>query len=118
MAQTARQRLGQAQAGLVRALVAQGPIPAGFDEDRLRAAARSLVNKRRQCVARAWPKLVEILGSAYNESFTRYAAAQPLPECAPRLPTGGHFCAWLDGQQPLCDAACVEAARIRPAALS
>src|SRR5271155_3374517 len=109
MTQTPRQRLTEAQAQLVRALVAQGPTPAGFDEDRVRAAARSLVNKRRQAVARVWPKLAEILGSAYNESFTRYAAVQPLPGCAAPLADGRAFLRWLDGQKPLCDAACLEA---------
>jgi hypothetical protein len=109
MTQTARQRLAQAQTELVRALVAQGPAPAGFNEERLGAAARSLVNKRRQTVARVWPKLVEILGSAYNESFTRYATTQPLPDCAAPLADGRAYLRWLDGQQPLSDAACVEA---------
>ena len=44
----ARSRLAQAQTDLVRALVAQGPIPGGFDEARVKAAARALVSKRRQ----------------------------------------------------------------------
>jgi hypothetical protein len=109
MTQTARQRVTQAQAELVRALVGQGPAPAGFDEERLRAAARALVNKRRECVARVWPKLVEILGSAYLEAFTRYATALPLPGCAAPLADGRAFLRWLDGQQPLSDAACLEA---------
>jgi len=109
MTQTGRQRLAQAQGELVCALVAQGPTPAGFDADRLRAAARSLVHKRRQCVARVWPKLVEILGSAYVEAFTHYATTQPLPGCAAPLADGRAFLRWLDGQKPLCDAACVEA---------
>lgn len=109
MTALARQLLTQSQGELVRALVAQGPTPAGFDEERLRAAARSLVNKRRQCVARVWPKLVEILGATYIEAFTRYATAQPLPGCAAPLADGRMFLRWLDGQQPLSDAACLEA---------
>lgn len=109
MTQTARQRLTLAQADLVRALVAQGPIPAGFDAERVRAAARSLVHKRRQCVARAWPKLVEILGETYTETFTRYATARPLPDCPAALADGRAYLRWLDAQSPLCDAARIEA---------
>jgi hypothetical protein len=109
MTQTVRHRLAQAQAELVRALVVQGPVPAGFDENRVRAAARSLVHKRRQTVARVWPKLVEILGGAFTEAFMQYAAAHPLPACAAPLADGRAFLRWLDGQKPLCDAACIEA---------
>src|SRR5437867_422173 len=78
----ARERLAKAQGELVRALVAQGPIPAGFDEKLVRVAARSLVNKRRQQTARSWPKLVKIFGAKYPELFTKYAQSHPLPACA------------------------------------
>jgi hypothetical protein len=73
------------------------------------APQRSLVNKRRQCVARAWPNLVEALGSAFGESFTRYAVGQPLPACAIPLADGRAFLRWLDAEKPLGDAACIEA---------
>ena len=38
----ARQRLEERQAALVRALARQGPVPEGFDRQRVDAAARSL----------------------------------------------------------------------------
>jgi hypothetical protein len=101
--------LAQRQADLVRALVAQGPIPAGFDEARVRAAARSLVNKRRRSLARAWPKLVEAVGDAYVERFTQYASETPLPGCACTQADGRAFLRWLAAHQPLSDAACLEA---------
>src|SRR5438105_6148589 len=79
MQSAARERLAKAQADLVRALVAQGPIPAGFDEKMLRVAARSLVNKRRQQTARSWPNLAKIFGAKYPELFTQYAQSHSLP---------------------------------------
>lgn len=109
MSQTAREQLSGAQAELLRALVANGPIPAGFDEQRLRATARSLINKRRQSLARAWPNLIRILGDAYRERFAQYAQAHPLPTGGAPLADGRAFLRWLDSQQPLCDAARLEA---------
>jgi hypothetical protein len=75
----ARARLAQQQAALVRALVAQGEPPAGFAEDRVRLAARSLVNKRLREVARAWPALVEALGDRFGPRFTAFAQSTPPP---------------------------------------
>jgi hypothetical protein len=101
----ARERLAKAQADLVRALVANGPAPAGFDEARVRAAGRSLVNKRRQALARAWPSLVHLLG----DDFRQYAEANPLPGCASPTADGRAFLRWLDAKQPLSDSARLEA---------
>ena len=98
-----RNRLARSQAELVRALVAQGPMPTGFDEGRVRATARSLVNKRRQALARSWPRLVRGLGDAFVERFTAYATAQPLPMSASTLADGRAFLAWLDRENPLND---------------
>jgi hypothetical protein len=109
MTLTAREQLAKAQAELVRALVAHGPVPAGFDEARVRVAARSLVNKRRQALARAWPKLVEVVGETFAARFTSYAEAQPLPGCANPLADGRAFLRWLDAQAPLSDDARLEA---------
>lgn len=111
MTQTARQLLVKQQADLVRALVARGPVPAGFDAQRVQAAARSLVNKRRQSVARAWPKLVEAVGATFVAAFTQYAEANPLPACANAFADGRAFLRWLDACQPLGDAARLEALR-------
>lgn len=109
MLSTARQSLAQKQAELVHALVAQGPVPTGFDESRLRTTARSLVNKRRQALARVWPSLVEAVGQSYVETFTRYAEANPLPACPAPRADGRAFLGWLEQQAPLSDAATVEA---------
>ena len=105
----ARERLAKVQADLVRALVQQGPVPAGFDEARVRAAARSLVNKRRQALVRAWPALVSALGDAYTQTFSRYAESQPLPGCANPRADGRAFLRWVEVQAPLSDALRIEA---------
>ncbi len=109
MTDTARERLARAQTELVRALVAQGPIPAGFDEARVRAAARSLVNKRRQTLARIWPSLAKAVGDSYAKEFTRYAEGQPLPPCASPRADGRAFLQWFEMQGPLTDAMRIEA---------
>jgi hypothetical protein len=49
--------LAARQAALVRALVADGPTPAGFDVARVRATSMSLRRKRARVVAHAWPAL-------------------------------------------------------------
>jgi pimeloyl-ACP methyl ester carboxylesterase len=109
MTNAARERLAAEQAEVVRALVAQGPLPVGFHEARFRAFARSLVNKRRQALVRAWPSLIRVIGKAYPEKFTSYAETHPLPEGASTLADGREFLRWLEPQGPPSDAARLEA---------
>ena len=109
MSEAARARLAKSQAELVRALVAQGAVPVGFDEKRVHAAARSLVSKRRQTVARVWPSLVRSVGDSYSEAFANYAQAEPLPAGASGLADGRAFLCWLESQGPMGDAARLEA---------
>jgi len=49
--------LAERQAALVRALVAGGPNPEGFDPDRLAATSVGLRRKRARGVAHVWPTL-------------------------------------------------------------
>src|SRR5262245_15127948 len=79
----ARRRLARQQGELVRALVAGGAVPAGFDARRVTTAARSLVNKRLREVAQAWPALVDCLGERFVERFRSYAEAAPPAERGP-----------------------------------
>lgn len=109
MTESARANLAAQQSSLVRALVADGPIPPGFDGDRVKTLARSLVNKRRQALARAWPRIARLLGNAYVEQFTTYARANPLPASGSPLEDGRHFLHWLDEKAPLPDSARMEA---------
>jgi hypothetical protein len=67
--------LAARQAELVAALVAGGPVPAGFDRHRVAATHRALVDKRRAAVARAWPALADTPGFA--DRFAAFAADRP-----------------------------------------
>ena len=75
----ARAELGRAQAVLVRALVAGGAPPPGFDPGRLAAASSALVDKRAREVAKAWPALARALGPRLAETMRARAAAHPPP---------------------------------------
>ena len=70
-------QLGAAQAGLVAALVAGGPLPPGFDAGRVDVARRALLRKRAGEVARAWPLLAGALGTAFTPRFARWATGRP-----------------------------------------
>jgi hypothetical protein len=64
-----RGELAARQAELVAALVADGPLPAGFDAIRVGAARRALLRKRAGEAARAWPVLAAALGPAWVPAF-------------------------------------------------
>ncbi len=72
--------LRQAQNDLVRALVGGGPLPAGFDPGRVGATRVTLLNKRADAVARAWPALSCL--PAFRSRFTTFADGRP--------PAGAH----------------------------
>jgi hypothetical protein len=69
--------LGRRQADLVAALVAGGPLPAGFDPRRVDAARRALLRKRAGEVARAWPMLAAGHRSGWTDAFAAWAAGRP-----------------------------------------
>ncbi|WP_202638042.1 DUF692 domain-containing protein [Bailinhaonella thermotolerans] len=93
---SARDRLAAAQAAVVAHLVAAGPLPEGFDPDRMRVQARSLVAKRRDDVARSWPSLAASLGDDYSRLFFGYASGRPKPPGGSRADATA-FAAWLAG---------------------
>jgi Protein of unknown function (DUF692) len=95
------------QAELVAALVAGGPVPSGFDPDRLAVARRALLRKRAGEAAALWPLLAASLGSAWPEVFTASVAA-----CAPAgaLCDGWDLARELHRRGELGDAAAVELA--------
>ncbi|MSU78244.1 MAG: hypothetical protein EXS16_09125 [Gemmataceae bacterium] len=109
MIATSREAIAKTQADLVRALVHGAAIPAGFDEQRVRAVARSLVNKRRQALARIWPSLVKRVGDSFVAKFTEYGQTHPLPSSANALTDGRAFLAWLAAQEPPTDGLRIEA---------
>jgi hypothetical protein len=69
--------LAARQAALVAALVAGGPVPAGFDERLVGVAERSLRRKRAAEVAAAWPLLAAGLGDQWADRFSRWAVGRP-----------------------------------------
>lgn len=71
------ERLADQQAALVRALVAGGPVPGGFDPTRVAATVGALARKRAREVAKAWPALAYQLGEEFTDRFLAYAAASP-----------------------------------------
>jgi hypothetical protein len=72
-----RAALGDAQAALVEALVAGGPMPAGFDHARGRASAEALLVKRWREVLQAWPTL-RLHDEVLDAPFRDWAATHPM----------------------------------------
>jgi hypothetical protein len=69
--------LAKRQAELVRCLVAGGPMPAGFDAERLEATRKALLRKRSGEVRQAWPALAASYGERWDEVFTAWAEGKP-----------------------------------------
>jgi hypothetical protein len=91
---SARAALAQKQADLVRALVANGPVPAGFSAKKVHLAANSLRHKRLREVALAWPALRSALGAEWVPRFQQFAQNHPPSEGGP-LEDGLRFVATL-----------------------
>lgn len=68
--------LASRQAALLAALVAGGPLPAGFDAAAVGVAALALRRKRAGEVARAWPAVAAALGPEWGERFTHWAVGR------------------------------------------
>ncbi len=68
--------LAARQAELVAALVASGPLPSGFDPDRLAVARRALLRKRAGEAATVWPLLAASLGQAWPDAFAASVAGR------------------------------------------
>lgn len=67
--------LAARQAALVAALVNGGPVPEGFDRDRVAAARKALLRKRAGLVARIWPMLAA--DCRWPKRFTEWADGRP-----------------------------------------
>lgn len=72
-----RDRLAARQAELARALLAGGPVPAGFDGHRIRVEATALHAKRRGITERFLADVVERLDGRHGELFDTWAADHP-----------------------------------------
>jgi hypothetical protein len=93
---TPREDLAQRQEVLLAALVAGGPVPEGFDAERILVQRRSLIAKRRDATARVVPaKLVDVLGDRFGPLFFAYADGRPKPAAGSRA-DALEFVHWLD----------------------
>nr|WP_175482724.1 hypothetical protein [Actinokineospora iranica] len=72
-----RARLAARQADLLRALLADGPPPAGFDPAAVAVEAAALLAKRRRVVAHLAPDVAGDLGERFAPLFDEYARANP-----------------------------------------
>ena len=73
----ARDELAARQRELVRALLAGGPVPAGFDGHRIDVEARALRAKRRSIAAHLRPDLAEQLGAEFGALFDAWSVGHP-----------------------------------------
>jgi hypothetical protein len=90
-ARTARERLAEAQAALVRSLAQGASVPAGFDAERVQETARALLAKRRRWVERSWPRLALALGESFRPRFEAWARENPKELEASPLADGRRF---------------------------
>ncbi|MBL1073059.1 hypothetical protein JK358_01490 [Nocardia sp. 2] len=74
---TAPGMLAQQQAALVRALVAGGEIPPGFDRADITATVKALLHKRAEEVAARYPLLAHECGPGFAAKYTAWAHARP-----------------------------------------
>ena len=107
----ARARVARDQEMLVSALVANGPVPAGFVAARIHSAARSLQRKRLRTLKHAWPVLAKAFTSTLEEDLTEYSASTLMPTQGGGLADGRLFIRWLAQKQTLPDDVRIGAAR-------
>ncbi|MFI7636592.1 hypothetical protein [Nonomuraea sp. NPDC049400] len=89
-----RRRLAEAQGRVVAALVAGAAVPAGFDPERMRVQASSLIAKRRGIVARLRPDAAAAAGADLAAEFAAYARSRSAPPPGYRA-DADDFAAWL-----------------------
>ena len=107
----ARASVAREQKMLVAALVANGPVPAGFVPGRIQSAARSLYRKRLRSLKHAWPVLATAFMSNLEEQFAEYSASTPMPVYGGGLADGRSFIRWLAQKRTLSDDVRIGAAR-------
>ncbi|GLZ38960.1 hypothetical protein [Actinokineospora sp. NBRC 105648] len=95
MSDTARDRLADKQAELLRALLAGGPAPAGFDQRALDVEATALLAKRRRVVAQIAPEAAGDLGDRFVPLFDEYARAHPRRDGSRAREDAAAFGEWL-----------------------
>lgn len=95
MTRPQRERLAGQQAELLRALLADGPAPQGFDPRRLQVEATALRSKRRRVVAMLQPDVCDGLADRFVPLFTEYALAHPKTVDSRARQDAAAFVEWL-----------------------
>jgi hypothetical protein len=90
-----RSDLAAQQASLLRALLADGPAPAGFDASRLRVEAQVLRRKHGRVLAHQRPELAESLGDRFGPLFTEFNAGRPKRDTERSGAYADAFVEWL-----------------------
>ncbi|AXB43486.1 hypothetical protein [Amycolatopsis albispora] len=96
-----REHLAAQQADLLRALLADGTPPPGFDTDRVAVEVRALRAKRRRVVAYLRPDLAQELDDRFTPLFDEYAAAHPREEGVRMRQDAENFANWLTAKGEL-----------------
>jgi hypothetical protein len=78
MVSPARAELAATQLALARALLDEGPVPPGFDVERVKLLAGTLSHKRARSAAAAWPSLQRLLGAHFYSRFSDVVSPLPL----------------------------------------
>lgn len=92
---TERDDLAARQLALVRALLAGGPVPAGFDPRRVAVEAAALRSKRRSIASRLRPDLGDLLEDRFGPLFDTWARDHPKPAGVSFRADLDRFEAWL-----------------------
>lgn len=101
MTRPQRDRLAAAQTELLRALLADGAVPPGFDEDRVRIEKRALRNKRRGIVEMLRPDVADELGERFRPLFDAYARTHPKEDGTRFREDAARFADWAVAQGEL-----------------
>ncbi|WP_410569720.1 hypothetical protein [Amycolatopsis sp. cmx-4-61] len=90
-----REELARRQAELLRALLADGPPPEGFDPARLRVEAQVLRRKHGRVLAFQRPEVAEALGERYGPLFASFNAGRPKRAAERSGAYADEFVRWL-----------------------
>ena len=75
---TARAELAAQQVALAKALLDDGPVPTGFDAERVALLRGTLSHKLARSAGQAWPSLQRLLGVHFATQFAEAVASLPL----------------------------------------
>jgi hypothetical protein len=98
---TTREELAAQQAALLRAVLAGGEVPPGFDGDRVAIEAKALLSKRRRVIGQLRPDVRAAMGERYNALFDEYARAFPRVTGQRWRDDAAAFAGWLEARGEL-----------------